>query len=208
MSHCPSDLGDNQTFILLQISWNYMIFFKNAFGVLHLLAIKFLWNEGWNPRNSLRGWSLNFYGFQKEESSVGLKDPGDENILHTCTNTQSQTQIWSHVKKSATAGSWGCLKCGNQRGPLAHKLISVLVWSFDINAVYLSSRSPLIFKWCTSRSCGYGCTTNSRMPTFSEQPLKMRHNNQRLLPPAGEGEKQQRCVEEWPTLQDSGTASW
>lgn len=113
--------------------------------------------------------------------------------LHNRTHTRSQTQIWTHVRKSATAGSWACLMCGNQRGPLAHELIFVLVWSFDINAV--SSRSSLIFKCCTSQSCSYACTTNSRMLISSEQTLKMQHNNQRFLPPAGEGGKDGRVAD-------------
>lgn len=175
-----------------------------------LHPIKFLWNEGWNPRNCLIGWSsFNFMGFKKKKHPQAWKN---REMRTSCTpaqphtHTRSQTQIWTHVKKSAAAGSWACLMCGNQRGPLAHELIFVLVWSFDINAV--SSRSFLIFKCCTSWSCSYACTTNSRMLISSEQTLKMQHNNQRFLPPAGEGGKEQCCMEEWPTLQESGRASW
>lgn len=75
--------------------------------------------------------------------------------MHTCANHRAVPDtIWTHVKNCPIAGSWAGLMCGNQRWPLARKL--VLVRSLDMNAVCLSSRLSLIFKRCTSRSCSYG----------------------------------------------------
>lgn len=103
-----------------------------------------------------------------------------------CAYTQSQTQIWTHVK-TRHCRLLGWFDVWKSEGASCAWSYRLLVWAFDINAVSLSSRSSLIFKCGSSRSCSCGCTTNFRMLISSEQTSKMQQNNQGSLPPAGEG---------------------